>query len=133
MMRPRPGVEHHGALIMRLVALADDADLLGDSYGGDRVVARHHDYLDAGGATFVHGLEDEGTRRVYEGDEADEAVARGWEVIGAGGARVELVVRVVRVDCIGMRSVVGLEILFGEVFKRGRVELSSWLLMSFTF
>ena len=37
-----------------LIALGDDPDRLGDGLGRDRVVARHHDHLDARRSALAH-------------------------------------------------------------------------------
>ena len=56
-----------------LAVLADDAYALGDGLGRDRMIARHHDHLDAGRAALLDGVGDGGARRINHGHEAQEA------------------------------------------------------------
>ena len=59
--------EQHGRL-----RTADQPDFAGDGEGGMRMVAGHHDHLDASRAAARHGLGHLGPRRVVEADETGE-------------------------------------------------------------
>ena len=67
----------------------DDAQLLGNGLGGERVVAGNHDGDDAGRLAFGHGLPDFGAGRVNQAGKTEEGQARfhrgGRHVGGQGG------------------------------------------------
>jgi len=64
--------ESDGDVLDGLVVLRDDADALGDRLGRDRVVAGHHDHLDAGRPALGDGVRHGRSRRVDHRHQTDE-------------------------------------------------------------
>ena len=73
--------EPDGDVLDSLVVLRDDADALGDRLGSDRVVAGHHDHLDAGRAALGDRVRNGGTRRINHRHESDEPQSGQREIL----------------------------------------------------
>jgi len=73
----------------QVLGRGDDAQLLGNGLGGERVVAGNHDGDDAGRLAFGHGLPDFGTGRINQAGKTEKGQARfhrgGRHVGGQGG------------------------------------------------
>mmetsp|Transcript_15325 Transcript_15325/g.33089 ORF Transcript_15325/g.33089 Transcript_15325/m.33089 type:complete len:1080 (-) Transcript_15325:311-3550(-) len=91
---------HNGPLAGVHHVLVKDAHRLGNGLGGDGVVARHHEHLDARALALLHRLGHALAGGVDEGQEADEGEVILGEVLG--GLLGELVVLVVLLGELGV-------------------------------